>query len=298
MDEVIKDKLNGDKPRFISFNQMKNVPVAVDPKIKNEGNIAIYYAEGTIVDSSSNSFNSEIVANKVIKDLKKLQENEDIKAVVVAETALLLHPFVESFVIHDVVAADEACQIEGLGGGVQGHGALPGVIGHGLQGDVPVTTEGQVRPDLVGDHRYIQPPGHVHELLQLLLLPYTARGVVGGAEHHRTDVVALDLGLHVEEVHALHTVAVRFQGAGDDVIAAVFDGTGEADVGGGVDQHVVASGAHSGQGTHEPAQYAVFVADVLLLQPGDAIAALLPADDGVKVLIAGHKVAELNVTKR
>lgn len=83
MDEVIKDKLNGDKPRFISFNQMKNVPVAVDPKIKNEGNIAIYYAEGAIVDSSSNSFNSEIVANKVIKDLKKLQENEDIKAVVV-----------------------------------------------------------------------------------------------------------------------------------------------------------------------------------------------------------------------
>ena len=59
-----------------------------------------------------------------------------------------------------------------------------------------------------------------------------------------------------------------------------------------MDQHVVTSGAHGGQGAHEPAQYAVFVADVFLLQPGDAIAALLPADDGVKVLIAGHKVAE------
>ena len=155
-----------------------------------------------------------------------------------------------------------------------------------------MATEGQVRPDLVGDHRHVQPPGHVHEVLQLLLLPHTARGVVGGAEHHCTDVVALDLGLHVEEVHALHAVAVRLQGAGDDVIAAVFDGAGEADVGGGVDQHVVASGAHGGQGTHKPAQYAVFVADVFLLQPSDTIAALLPADDGVKVLIAGHKVAE------
>ena len=158
-----------------------------------------------------------------------------------------------------------------------------------------MATKGQVRPDLVGDHRYVQSSGHVHEVLQLFLLPHTSRGIVGGAEYHRTDVIALDLSLHVEEVHALHAVAVRLQGAGDDVIAAVFNGTGEADVGGGVDQHIVASGAYGGQGTHEPAQYAVFVADVLLLQPGDAVAALLPADDGVKVLIAGHKVAEQRV---
>lgn len=33
-----------------------------------------------------------------------------------------------------------------------------------------------------------------------------------GAEYHRTDVIALDLSLHVEEVHALHAVAVRLQG--------------------------------------------------------------------------------------
>ena len=59
---------------------------------------------------------------------------QHVHAVVVAEAALLLHPFVESFVIHDVIAADEPRQIEGLGGGVQGHGALSGVVGHGLQG--------------------------------------------------------------------------------------------------------------------------------------------------------------------
>lgn len=49
---------------------------------------------------------------------------QHVHTVVVAEAALLLHPFVESFVIHDVIAADEPRQIEGLGGGVQGHGAL------------------------------------------------------------------------------------------------------------------------------------------------------------------------------
>ena len=82
MDEVIKERMDEEKPRFISFNQMKNVPITVDPKAKNEGDIAIYYAEGAIVDASSNSYSPEIVAKKVIRDLKKLQDDKDIKAVV------------------------------------------------------------------------------------------------------------------------------------------------------------------------------------------------------------------------
>ena len=52
--------------------------------------------------------------------------------------------------VNDVIAADETGKVEGLGGGVEGGSAHPGVLTDGLGGDVLVAGEDDVRPDLVG----------------------------------------------------------------------------------------------------------------------------------------------------
>ena len=86
-DEVkgeIKKLLKLDKDKTINqltLSDMKNVKGK-----KDEGEqIAVYYAFGEIVDSEEGSLLSSgqsIVANKVCKDLEKLMEDEDVKAVV------------------------------------------------------------------------------------------------------------------------------------------------------------------------------------------------------------------------
>ena len=86
-DEVkgeIKKLLKLDKDKTINqltLSDMKNVKGK-----KEEGDqVAVYYAFGEIVDSEEGSLLSSgqsIVANKVCKDLEKLMEDEDVKAVV------------------------------------------------------------------------------------------------------------------------------------------------------------------------------------------------------------------------
>ena len=86
-DEVkgeIKKLLKLDKDKTINqltLSDMKNVKGK-----KDEGEqIAVYYAFGEIVDSEEGSLLSSgqsIVANKVCKDLEKLMEDDDVKAVV------------------------------------------------------------------------------------------------------------------------------------------------------------------------------------------------------------------------
>ena len=56
-----------------------------DPKEKDSKNkVAVYYAYGDIVDAPTQGFNqsAQIVGIKVVKDLQKLEDNEDVKAVV------------------------------------------------------------------------------------------------------------------------------------------------------------------------------------------------------------------------
>ena len=86
-DEVkgeIKKLLKLDKDKTINqltLSDMKNVKGK-----KDEGEqVAVYYAFGEIVDSEEGSLLSSgqsIIANKVCKDLEKLMEDEDVKAVV------------------------------------------------------------------------------------------------------------------------------------------------------------------------------------------------------------------------
>lgn len=71
-----------DKVNFISPAELAKLDVPAS----SSNDIAIYYAEGTIVDVSTqsplNSTQSEIVGSKVVSDLDKLAKDESVKAVV------------------------------------------------------------------------------------------------------------------------------------------------------------------------------------------------------------------------
>ncbi len=71
-----------DKVNFISPAELAKL----DMPASSSNDIAIYYAEGTIVDVSTqsplNSTQSEIVGSKVVSDLDKLAKDESVKAVV------------------------------------------------------------------------------------------------------------------------------------------------------------------------------------------------------------------------
>lgn len=59
------------------INVKKNVP-----KDKSGNIVAVYYLEGTIISEQSSVGENEINADEVIKDLRKLQKDENVKAVV------------------------------------------------------------------------------------------------------------------------------------------------------------------------------------------------------------------------
>lgn len=66
----------------LSLNEMINVGKNI-PKDKSGNTVAIYYASGEITDSSGSAASEEgIVGPKVIRDLRKLKDNESVKAVV------------------------------------------------------------------------------------------------------------------------------------------------------------------------------------------------------------------------
>lgn len=70
-----------DPLRILGLHDMINVKRNV-PKDKSGNIVAIYYAAGEIVDAAQNGTDNLIVGNKVIKDLRKLKDDDDIKAVV------------------------------------------------------------------------------------------------------------------------------------------------------------------------------------------------------------------------
>ena len=135
----------------------------------------------------------------------------------------------------------------------------------------------------------------LHDRLDLPPLPDAARGVVGGAEQGGVDAVLHDLLFHVGQIQPPDTVLVQDQGAFHDMVARVGQRAHEAHVDGAVEQDVVSLGAKGAQSGEDTAQHAVLVADVLSLQPNNAVAGGLPAYDGVEILLAGVEVAEAGV---
>lgn len=67
---------------ILGLNDMINVKKNL-PKDRSGNIVAVYYASGEITDNPiSGATNEGIVGNKMIRDLRRLKENEDIKAVV------------------------------------------------------------------------------------------------------------------------------------------------------------------------------------------------------------------------
>ena len=70
-----------DKLPILGLEDMINVKRNV-PKDKSGNIIAVYYASGEILDANNGGSSEIIIGNEVIKDLRKLKDDEDVKAVV------------------------------------------------------------------------------------------------------------------------------------------------------------------------------------------------------------------------
>lgn len=67
---------------MLGLSDMVNVRKNV-PKDKSGNIVAVYYASGEITDYAGSSASDEgIVGSKVSRDLRKLKDNDDVKAVV------------------------------------------------------------------------------------------------------------------------------------------------------------------------------------------------------------------------
>ena len=80
----LKQLMGGDKNlKILSLNEVKNIQKNT-PLDKSGNIIAMYYAEGQIVDKPSTGMGTtpEIVGEKVCTDLSKLREDDNVKAVV------------------------------------------------------------------------------------------------------------------------------------------------------------------------------------------------------------------------
>ena len=69
---------------------------------------------------------------------KQSVHGQHIHGIIVAQSAFLVTTVLEQLVVDDVVAAHQTCQIEGLGGRVQSHGAHGRIFADRLGGDVLV----------------------------------------------------------------------------------------------------------------------------------------------------------------
>ena len=82
--DYLKDMMGLDKEDGLSvlgLQDMINVKKNV-PKDKSGNIVAVYYLEGTIMAGTLSTGENEIDSEKVIKDLRKLQKDKDVKAVV------------------------------------------------------------------------------------------------------------------------------------------------------------------------------------------------------------------------
>ena len=81
----------------------------------------------------------------------------------------------------------------------------------------------------------------------------------------------------------------------DQLVAVVFQTVGKADIGGAVDQNLIAPGAHAVQGADDAAQNAVFIADVLPGQVRNTVSLCLPADDGIVIFRGRVKIGSMSI---
>ena len=214
-----------------------------------------------------------------------------VHLVVMGGVSLTGHPVAQILVINDVIAAGQARQIEGFGGGIHRHRVLSCPVVHHQGGGVLMTGVHNIRPDFIADYQTLILFKHLHGLFQLPALPHTARRVVGRAEDGQMDLVLPQLPVHVLIVHPPYSLRILHKGAVHRHPPQHIHIRLEAHIDRAVQKNSVAGG---GQGLHRAghaAVHPVFIADVFLFQIGEAVAAGPPAYDFGKVFLPGLKIA-------
>lgn len=104
----LTDRAEDDNLNTLFLDDMINVKKNI-PKDKSGNAIAIYYATGEIVDTAPSSTSTEEVIDgqKVIKDLRRLRENDDIKAVVLRVNSPGGSAYASEQIWHEVVRLKE-----------------------------------------------------------------------------------------------------------------------------------------------------------------------------------------------
>lgn len=102
----LTDRDDDEKLKTHSLSDMINVNKNV-PKDKSGNVIAVYYAYGDIVDGASTTTSNYINSDKVIADLRKLKEDDDVKAVVLRVNSPGGSAFASEQIWHEVVSIKE-----------------------------------------------------------------------------------------------------------------------------------------------------------------------------------------------
>ena len=218
---------------------------------------------------------------------------ENVEVVVVGHGALPDYAVAQIFIIYYMVGADESRKGEGLAGRIERYDAVFRILGDGLRGNVPVTGHDDVRPYLVGYDDAIVRGVDLHCTLYLPALPHSAAGIVRRAEDGEVNVVFLELAVHILVIHAPDTVFIALELAVDYDAARVVHRVRKADIGGGVDEYLVAGSGESLHRAAHAAQHTVFITDMLRPEPLDAVSAALPVNNAVKILLRQLKIAEV-----
>ena len=222
---------------------------------------------------------------------------QHVAVVVAGQVSLPLDPAAKPVIIDDVVRADQPRQAEGLGGGIEGHGALPASRETDWVG--MWVYPGIMRSDQISSEMTVQSLAAYTSMAfsSSQRSPYPAAGVVRGAQDGHVDVAFLQLPVHVRIVHAPDALRVLRQRRVDDGTAQPLQGVGEAHIGGAVDQNRLAGAGQGLDHGADAAQDPVFIPDVPPLQAGYPVPRLLPADDAVKVGAAQLKIPEIRVVQ-
>ena len=131
--------------------------------------------------------------------------------------------------------------------------------------------------------------------LQRIVDTYAAAGVEGGADHSGMDAVFPQLLLHILVVHTPDAIVIPDQRAVHNAEPVGLQRPGKTRVGGRVQQHLIPLAAEHPQRRDKAADHAVFIADLRLGQPVDAVAVPLPVGNRRIIGRRGQKVAESRV---
>ena len=71
--------------------------------------------------------------------------------IIMGFAAFCLNPVPEIFIVDDMIASHQTCQIKGLAGSIQGNSAVSGILIHRLGGDMLMTIQKDIRPDFIRD---------------------------------------------------------------------------------------------------------------------------------------------------